>query len=101
MGGSDQIVPNYFDRKPDTVQLFVGKILKNIGQGDYDVQIRNKIRKDDTLEILTKSGPALIDHVIRITDKNGNELMDANPNDRVILTLTNRVFVTNDLIRVN
>lgn len=99
-GDPDQTVPNYFDQKPGTVKLFVGKVLEKIGDRKYLTGVRNKIITGSRIEVVTRTGPARPDAVLSMTDREGKPVGDANPNDTVILEL-NGDYSKNDLIRMD
>ena len=53
--------------------LFLGSIGKCIGDGIYEVDIRNQIRKGDTLEFIGPDVPLLSDADFTLLDGEGNE----------------------------
>ncbi|GAB6093821.1 U32 family peptidase [Desulfatiferula olefinivorans] len=97
-GHPDDIRPNYRDDRPGTIHRFVGKILENTGPGRMNVEVRNRIRLGDAVEVLCRKGPAVRDTVLAMVDKHGRPTDCAQPNTRVTVTLS-RDYAPRDLIR--
>ncbi len=98
-GNQNEVIPNYEDLKPNTVQNLIGKILET-GDIGYKVIVRNRFFKNDKIKVLTsQKGPSKDDVVKKITDLKGIEIDVAQPNMQVYLSL-NGVYNSNDLIRI-
>jgi putative protease len=97
-GHPDDIRPNYHDDRPGTIHRFVGKILERTGPGQMSVDVRNRMRLGDVVEVLCRKGPAVRDTVIAMVDKHGKPTDCAQPNTRVTVTLS-RDYAPQDLIR--
>jgi len=97
-GNPDQVLPNYSSSMLLTEYLFVGKILRSAGEKHFFVDVRNKINKNDSVEILRKNGPAQQDTVLDITGLDGAPLSVVQPGNRVLLKLEND-YAVNDIIR--
>jgi putative protease len=95
----DQVLPDYISSKPLEGQKFVGKVLEDGEQNLSLVQIRNKIFRDDLIEILTQKGPVRNDTIIDIIDSSQNLVNFAQPGEVVLIRL-NRPCRHNDLIRM-
>jgi len=95
---TNQTTPNYSSPNPGTLHQFIGKITENISKGTAKVEVRNKIKIDDNIEVLEKKGPATLEKIISMTDLNGNPCTEANPNSTVIIK-TKGNYQTNDLLR--
>ncbi|MBU1169223.1 MAG: U32 family peptidase [Proteobacteria bacterium] len=97
-GHPDDTRPNYRDDRPGTIHRFVGKILENTGPCQMRVDVRNRIRVGDDVEILSRKGPAVKDKVHSMRDKKGQTTDCAQPNTQVIVTLSGD-YDSDDLIR--
>jgi putative protease len=81
----DQINPDYEKMTPVPPHLFIGKVLSGLGAGKIRVDVRNKIQRDDIIEILSPTGPATRDRVIDLVDDSGNSVACAHPGSQVTL----------------
>jgi putative protease len=97
-GDPDQILPNYAKQKPLEGHLFIGKVIEKAGRSLSYIEVRNKIFKDDDVEVLGRKGPVVKDKIIDITDADGQSMPFAQPGSRVTVLLNNEYF-PNDLIR--
>jgi U32 family peptidase len=76
---SEQL-PNYKNRHFGKIHSFIGKILKQTNKHTYLVAIRNKLTKDDTIEVISPSGSPEKTRILKLLDTN-NEPVDAvHPN---------------------
>ncbi len=94
----EQIIPNFHNIKPKIGRRFAGKVIKATHSHHTRVEIRNKLFKDDIVEILSPNRPVLKDKVIEIIDGNLRPLDFAQPGSIVSLVLGHDCM-TNDLIR--
>ncbi|MCP4680801.1 MAG: U32 family peptidase, partial [Desulfobacterales bacterium] len=94
----DQIAANFENLKPLKGHLFVGKVLEKTGPSTIRIQVRNKIFKNDHIEVVGKKGPLSHDKIIDIKDQNGNEISFAQPGSIVVIEVK-KEYVKNDLIR--
>ena len=79
---------------------FVGKVIEKISESQYIVDVRNKIKKGEEIEIVPKIGNNTAIHLNKIIDYETKEsLEEANPNQKIILDSENSIEV-GDLIRV-
>jgi len=97
-GDPDQIAPNYHNSTPSEKPLFIGKVLKRVGHRQIKIDVRNKVFKGDSVEILISKGPAGKCEIIDIADENGRALAFAQPGLKAIMTLKTDC-APNDLIR--
>jgi putative protease len=97
-GDPDQILPNYTKKKPLSAHLFLGKVIQKTGRYLASIEVRNKILKDDHIEVLGKKGPLVKDKIIDIIDTDGQSVPFAQPGSRVTVRLNNECF-PHDLIR--
>jgi len=81
----DQIIPAYEKLTPLPPHLFAGRVLDSLGAGKIRVDVRNKIQRQDVIEILSPTGPAKRDRVIEIIDDQGNSVACAQPGTHVTL----------------
>lgn len=94
----DQVLSNFSNKKPVFENRFVGKVINRIDDNLMDIEVRNKIFKDDSVEVLRKKGSTHTDQIVRITDPNGDEMPFAQPGSRVHIKM-NIGYSTHDLIR--
>jgi U32 family peptidase len=97
-GDPDQIVPNYGNTLPPTIQTFLGIIRSVIGEQEVILDTRNKFFTGQFVEILPAKGAARKDRILFIRDEFGAALPFAQPNQIVRITMTGKYF-PNDLIR--
>jgi len=95
----DQVVPDYVCSKPLEGNKFIGKVLEDRGQNLSLIQVRNKILKDDRIEVLSQKGPVRRDTVMDILDYNRNRVNFAQPGEIVFVRM-NSPCSHNDLIRM-
>jgi putative protease len=98
LGNPDQVFPNFDNYKSFQDHVFLGKILESDTGQSIVCDVRNKIRKGESIEILVRKGPPQTDNVLAITDMEGAPLDEARTGTRVRLTL-NGVYAPCDLIR--
>ncbi|MDX9788784.1 MAG: U32 family peptidase [Desulfobacterales bacterium] len=97
-GDPDQILPNYDNASPATLQTFLGKVVQNLGHKTLLIDTRNKFFDGEWVEILPARGPARKDQITSIRDETGKALSFVQPNRQVLVTL-GRDYAPNDLIR--
>ncbi|MBW1820362.1 MAG: U32 family peptidase [Deltaproteobacteria bacterium] len=97
-GDPDQILPNYAKQKPLEGHLFIGKVIEKKGRSLSYIEVRNKIFKDDDVEVLGRKGPVVKDKIIDIIDTDGESVSFAQPGSMVTVLLNNE-YLPNDLIR--
>ncbi|PNR95344.1 U32 family peptidase [Petrotoga sp. 9PWA.NaAc.5.4] len=79
---------------------FVGKVIEKISESQYIVDVRNKIKKGEEIEIVSKIGNNIAIHLNKIVDYETKEsLEEANPNQKIIIDSEKNIEV-GDLIRV-
>jgi len=86
-GNSDEQLPNYDNIHQGKIHSFIGKVLDCIDGKRYLVEIRNKINKNDRVEILTPKGPAMKSDILELSDIDQNRIENAQPNTRAIIGL--------------
>ncbi|MDY6906019.1 MAG: U32 family peptidase [Thermodesulfobacteriota bacterium] len=79
-------------------RVFVAKVMEKTEDGVVGVQVRNKLFRGDSVEILTSTGPVKTDVVQTIIDETGQHVDFAQPNSLVRLGLSS-AYQPNDLIR--
>ena len=83
----EQTIPSYIPPQP-TRHLLVGKVLSSAGPCSAHIEVRNQIRIGQGVEILSPSGPPILDSIRRITDNDGQNLEVANPGSQVTILLS-------------
>jgi len=97
-GDPEQTVPNYTDCLYSPKDVFLGKVLENAGGNRVRIDVRNKICKDDEVEVMPQTGPLRKDRIHEITDEEGQPLSFSQPNTKVLVTLGSECS-PHDLIR--
>jgi putative protease len=92
-----QISPSYKILR-HSGQTFIGKVVTISQKQGVKVNIRNKISKDDTIQILRRNGPVKHDKIYAIFDEQGQALSFAQPGSMVFVTIDNACS-PNDIIR--
>ena len=78
--------------------LFVGKVIKSQSAHNISVEVRNKICRGDSIEVLHPGNPARPDQILDIIDSDQRSLPVAQPGNQVRLSL-HHDYSPNDLIR--
>lgn len=97
-GDPDQIIPNYGNAVPETLQTFLGKVVKHLGNKTLLVDTRNKFFDGEPVEILPAKGPARKDRITALQNESGEALPFIQPNQLARVTLS-QDYTPNDLIR--
>ena len=97
-GDPDQVLPNYTKNNPTDAHLFLGKVIQKAGGYKAHLEVRNKIFKGESVEILGRKGPVAKDKILDISDTDGQSLPFAQPGNKVTVLMNNECF-PNDLIR--
>jgi putative protease len=98
LGDPDQTSPNYDKINPVSVYKFVAKVIDADGPDQATVEVRNKVFKDDRIEILSQSGPVRKGMIQKIVNLEGQTTTFAQPGWKVKMTINTNTF-PNDLIR--
>lgn len=78
---------------------FVGKVIEKISENKYIVDVRNKIRKNDVVEIILRTGSNITIHLNKIIDyEAGESLEEANPNQKIVIE-SEKPLEVGDLMR--
>jgi putative protease len=93
----NQILPAY-ENLIQRGQRFIGKVIGNSTIYGTKIDVRNKIFKGDTIQILTRKGPIKNDRIHAILDDHGQPLAFAQPGSMVFVEIDNSCH-PNDLIR--
>ena len=93
----DQTVPDYDKFTSLKENIFLGKILGKKDGKRVEVQVRNKIFKDHSIEVISKTGPVKQDKILAITDNYGENIPFAQPGSIVTLDLIYK-YSKNDII---
>jgi U32 family peptidase len=79
---------NYAPPAPPTFAL-AAKVLSSAGRHRAHVEVRNQIRRHDSLEIIKPGGPAIADRITHLMDVEGRPIELAQPGSRVTVSLSN------------
>lgn len=78
---------------------FVGKVIEKISENKYILDVRNKIRKNDVVEIILRTGSNITIHLNKIIDyEAGESLEEANPNQKIVIE-SEKPLEVGDLMR--
>ena len=97
-GSSEEQSPNYQNSHQGKIHSFIGKVLACMGGNRFLVEIRNKINKNDRIEILTPKEPAMESDILKLSDPDQNLIENAQPNTRAIMEFEHPCQ-PNDIIR--
>jgi U32 family peptidase len=92
-----QILPAYENLR-HSGQIFLGKVLGKSKKHGIKIEVRNKVFKGDTIQVLGRKGPAKNDRIHAIFDDRGQSLDFAQPGSKVFVIMDNACY-PNDLIR--
>jgi putative protease len=95
---TEQLTPNFNMQKPEHKPVFVGKIINQPSPRDTRIEVRNKIFRDEYIEILRPVGPVIKDQILDIVDAHHQSMAFAQPGSKVTLKLSHYCS-PNDLIR--
>ena len=98
LGDKNETLPECAQTHIYNEPLFVGKIISSSESGNVFADIRNRICKLDSVEIITRKGSNKKDAVLAITDEYGAQMERAHPGTRAVLQMKNN-YSANDIIR--
>ncbi|MCK5311631.1 MAG: U32 family peptidase [Desulfobacteraceae bacterium] len=94
----DQILSNYENKHDGKIHNFVGKIIKKHSEDEYIIEIRNSLRRDDYIEILSPDKPLKSVQITEMFDIDHNSISHAKPNTHSILKIKTEAEIQ-DIIR--
>jgi putative protease len=97
----EQVAPNAFNEKPLKGHRFLAKVTGAVEGAPSTliwIDVRNKIFKNDPIEVLGIRGPLQMDKILEIRDPEGTPIEFAQPGSRVQIRVNNSYGI-NDLIR--
>ncbi len=97
-GQSEEQVPNYKNRHHGKIHSFIGKIISHTKEQSYMVEIRNKLTKDDFIEVISPLGRPVKTRIIKLLDTDKNPVDAVHPNTSALLYLDIQCK-PNDIIR--
>jgi U32 family peptidase len=97
-GNPSETIPFYEVDKSFNHQLFIGKIISTINHNKALVEIKNKVFKGESIEILPQIGPSRKDVILDMVDSNNERLDYAQPGSLITMSF-NTNCVTNELLR--
>ncbi len=80
-------LPNYNNVHEGKIHSFVGKILDVKNNNQYSIGIRNTIRKDDLIEVISPQGRPKGSKILGLLDKDNNPIERAHPNTTAVIEL--------------
>jgi U32 family peptidase len=97
LGDPEQVSSN-IDGRIRTGLLFLAKVLKTNGNGQMVVDVRNRLCRNDNIEIISAGGPVRTGTILKIVNQDRQEVDVVNPGSRAEITLENDAS-PNDIIR--
>ena len=97
LGDPEQVFSN-LDGRIDAGRLFLAKVLQVKERKRVLVEVRNRLYRNDTIEIISPAGPVKTDKVLKIITEDYQEVDVVNPGNRVEITLESDA-APNDIIR--
>ncbi|MFO8083266.1 MAG: U32 family peptidase [Desulfobacterales bacterium] len=97
-GNPSDIVPFYDADQSVNHQLFVGKIIRSINGTKALVEVRNKLFKGESVELLTPKGPPREDVILDMVSADGKKPDFAQPGNLVTIDFKGKCGA-NDLLR--
>ena len=97
-GNPSETIPFYEADKSINHQLFIGKIIRTFNHNKALVEIRNKVFKGESVEVLPQKGPSREDVILDMVDSNGERLDYAQPGSLITMSF-NSNCTTNELLR--
>ena len=79
--------PAYDGRTKTDQHRYIGKVLRKTGKRTIETLIKNRIAKNDSVEIVGAAGPARANRILRIAAESGADIPVAQPNMRATLAL--------------
>ncbi|MBU1194975.1 MAG: U32 family peptidase [Proteobacteria bacterium] len=98
LNSPEEHAPNYKNLHTGEIHSFVGKILSSPAPGYYLVQIRNKLVRHDTIEILSPKGRNCQTKVTELLDTDRKPIDQTHPNTCAILKI-NSPCQPDDIVR--
>ncbi len=83
----DETLPNYKNIHKGKIHSFIGKVMSRLDNQTCEVGIRNKITRDDVVEVIAPNGLPKQSKILNLLDMNKETMECAHPNTQVILTL--------------
>jgi putative protease len=97
----DQIIPNYKNKHDGMIHNFIGKVLEKLTENEYLVEIRNSLKKDSFIEILSPDRPLKPIQITEIFDAEHNPISHAKPNTCSIFQINIKAEVMDIIRKVN
>lgn len=94
----DERIQNYSNRHKGEIHSFIGKIIGIEPDQKYRVEIRNKLKLEDTIEILSPSERPKPLKIIELTDNKNNFILSAKPNTIALVKIEAHCQI-NDIMR--
>ena len=97
-GQSKEQLPNYKNKHHGKIHSFIGKIISCTKEQTYMVEIRNKLTKDDFIEVISPLGRPAKTKILKLLDTDNNPVDAVHPNTSALLYLGIQCQ-PNDIIR--
>ncbi len=97
LGDPEQVSAN-IDGRISGGALFVAKVLQAKGNGQIRIDVRNQLRKNDKIEIISPRGPVRKGTILTIIHQDHQEVDVVNPGNQVEITIDGEAS-PNDIIR--
>jgi U32 family peptidase len=97
-GNPSETIPFYEADKSINHQLFIGKIIRTINLNKALVEVRNKVFKNELVEILPQKGPSREDVIMDMMTPHGERLDYAQPGSIITMSFNSNCNA-NELLR--
>ena len=97
-GKSNEQSSNFKNRHQGEIHSFVGKIIRQTKDQGFLVEIRNKLTKDDCIEIISPIGRSKKSRILKLLDSDKKPVDAVHPNTLALLYLEIQCH-PNDIIR--
>jgi len=87
LGDPNQAAPALTPLRPH-LHVLAGKVLSSAGRNKACIEVRNRIRQGDWVEIVKPKGPGIPARILSITDNEGEPVAMAHPAARATVALT-------------
>ena len=97
-GNSEEQNPNYNNIHHGKIHSFIGKIIRQTNDQNYLVEIRNKLTKDDCIEVISPLGHPGKSRILSLLDFDKKPVDAVHPNTSALLSLEIKCQ-PNDIVR--
>ncbi len=101
LNSPDQIIPNYKNIHDGKIHNFIGKIIEKRPDNEYVVEIRNSLKENDYIEILSPLNSLKPFQITEMFDLDHNRISHSKPNTCSIFKINTKADVMDIIRKVN